>query len=146
MAKGSVGVFDMLVDISNKIRKNRKIQVFKADVKELTIGQGYVVQLLLDNGEMSMGELAAASGVKMPTMTENVKRLEKLGHVLRRHDITDRRKVYVGLSPRGKKTMGSHRKKHRLYFNMLWLAMTGEEKRVVKSILEKTLKIIKKFS
>jgi DNA-binding MarR family transcriptional regulator len=56
-----------------------------------------------DQDRLSMKELAANIGVKLPTMTMMVDSLAREGLIGREHDANDRRRVIVWLTPKGKK-------------------------------------------
>ena len=57
----------------------------------LTAPQLSAITRLMARGEMTLGELAAAEGVRPPTITRLVQRLEGLGLVVRRPDPRDAR-------------------------------------------------------
>ncbi|PKL91339.1 MAG: hypothetical protein CVV21_08995 [Candidatus Goldiibacteriota bacterium HGW-Goldbacteria-1] len=145
MNKDAQKAFDMLVDISDRIRKSRKIQIFKGKIKELNLGQTFVLQLLLDSGSKTMGELASAAGVKLPSMTESITRLEKLGYVEKNRDNKDKRKVFVGLSARGKKVMKHTRDVNLGYLGMFFSMISRQERKNAIGLLEKIQGLLKKL-
>jgi DNA-binding MarR family transcriptional regulator len=55
----------------------------------------------LSEGEMSAGELSAATGLSTAATTTLLDRLEEKGYVQRERDSTDRRKVIAKLTPDG---------------------------------------------
>ncbi|WP_026414017.1 MarR family winged helix-turn-helix transcriptional regulator [Actinomadura oligospora] len=55
----------------------------------------------LEGGPRRMTELAAEHGVKLPTMTALVNRLERDGLVVRGRDASDARVVTAGITPEG---------------------------------------------
>ena len=69
---------------------------------DISAVQSSVLTALLDKGPLRMGELAALEGVRMPTATSMVSRLEKLGLVRRMPDSEDRRAVLVDLTDDGR--------------------------------------------
>lgn len=62
---------------------------------DLTLAQGSVLNVLVDEGPQRMSSLAAREGVRLPSMTNVVSRLERSGHVRRVPDLDDRRAVIV---------------------------------------------------
>lgn len=68
----------------------------------LYAGQDGVILALADTGPMTPGSLAQSLGVKAPTMTRTLLRLEAQGFVTRSDDEGDGRAVRVALSEAGR--------------------------------------------
>ncbi|WLR91825.1 MarR family winged helix-turn-helix transcriptional regulator [Shinella zoogloeoides] len=68
----------------------------------LYAGQDGVILALSDEGGLTAGALAARLGVKAPTMTRTIGRLEAQGFVERRPDETDGRLTVVHLTEAGR--------------------------------------------
>jgi len=60
----------------------------------------------LDEGPLTQRRLAAASRVEEQTMSRVLDRLERTGHVERRRDTVDRRRLVVSLTPSGRDVLG----------------------------------------
>lgn len=71
-------------------------------IKGITQSQFFTLILLHTNSSMPMNALAERVGVKLPTMTGMVNRLVKSGYIKRVLHETDRRQVWVELTPKGK--------------------------------------------
>jgi DNA-binding MarR family transcriptional regulator len=56
----------------------------------------------LDAGPLTQRRVAAASRVEEQTMSRVLDRLQRTGHVERRRDTVDRRRLVVSLTPRGR--------------------------------------------
>lgn len=69
----------------------------------LTLSQGSALAHVVSNGPLRMGDLAEAEGVRLPTMTELVARLERDGLVARQPDPLDRRVVQVAVTDQGRR-------------------------------------------
>lgn len=69
----------------------------------LTLSQGAALSHIVTKGPLRMGDLAAAEGVRVPTMTELVARLEREGLAKRSSDSSDRRVVLVDATERGRR-------------------------------------------
>jgi DNA-binding MarR family transcriptional regulator len=63
----------------------RLAQAMRRDSQQLVVtpAQGAVLSLLRGNGPLGVGELARAEGVRPPTMTQIINRMEQLGWVAR---------------------------------------------------------------
>ena len=72
----------------------------------LYAGQDGVILALSDEGGLTAGALAARLGVKAPTMTRTIGRLEAQGFVERRPDETDGRLTVVHLTEAGRASVG----------------------------------------
>ena len=68
---------------------------------EVTVTQHRVLVLLAARGDLTIGELAAAMGVRASSATRYCDRLQRLGLVRRTPSVADRRVVCVGLTPEG---------------------------------------------
>ncbi|MCF3642263.1 MarR family transcriptional regulator [Rhizobium sp. TRM95111] len=71
----------------------------------LYAGQDGVLLALGENGGMTAGALAAHLGVKAPTMTRTIGRLEAQGFVEKRPDSDDGRLTVVHLTPAGRASL-----------------------------------------
>lgn len=72
----------------------------------LYAGQDGVILALSEEGGLTAGALAARLGVKAPTMTRTIGRLEAQGFVERRPDETDGRLTIVHLTEAGRASVG----------------------------------------
>ena len=72
-------------------------------VLSLSLAQSTVLGQLLDGRPRRMGELATMEGVRLPTMTEIVARMEAQGWVTREMAVDDRRCVDVRLTDAGRR-------------------------------------------
>ncbi|MBB2933163.1 DNA-binding MarR family transcriptional regulator [Amycolatopsis bartoniae] len=70
---------------------------------QLTLTQGSVLTELVTGGPRRMSVLAELEGVRQPSMTDLVRRLERLGLVTRTGDPEDRRAVLVEATDAGRR-------------------------------------------
>ncbi|RDI68855.1 DNA-binding MarR family transcriptional regulator [Nocardia pseudobrasiliensis] len=71
---------------------------------QLTNAQTRVVRILVTRGPLRVGELAVLEGVRLPTMTNTVSRLEREGLVERGFDPADARATLVSVTRRGRRS------------------------------------------
>ncbi|GAA4537870.1 MarR family transcriptional regulator [Amycolatopsis samaneae] len=69
----------------------------------LTLTQGSVLRELVEGGPRRMSALAEIEGVRMPSMTDVVRRVERMGLVSRAPDPADRRAVLVEVTEEGRR-------------------------------------------
>ncbi len=67
----------------------------------LSFPQFFLLGHLGSHGPIGMTSIAELMGHSTPAATGLVQRLEKLGYVKRTHEINDRRKVTVSITPKG---------------------------------------------
>lgn len=69
--------------------------------EELTGIQFFTLRLLSQQGQLKVTDIAACLGVTLSAITGLINRLYKLGLVTRDQDDTDRRVVWIKLTPKG---------------------------------------------
>jgi DNA-binding MarR family transcriptional regulator len=107
---------------------------------ELTTNQLSAMSVLLNNGDLLMGELAAIEKVQPPSMTRIVNGLEALGFLARRADPADKRQSVVALTDSGKQVLLANRRRRDQWLAMRIAELEPEEREVLRkavSILEK---------
>ena len=73
----------------------------------LYAGQDGVIQILADDEPLTAGVIAARLGVKPPTMTRTLARMEAQGFIERIADESDGRQVRAGLTELGRRQLGA---------------------------------------
>ncbi len=68
----------------------------------VSLGQWTFLRVLWENDGITQRELSEQVGVMEPTTFTALKTMEKLGYVIRRKKIDNRKMVYVFLTPRGR--------------------------------------------
>lgn len=126
-------------------RLNRGAERRRGDQPDLTLSQARTIWMLDHHDSHTMSELADRSAVSRPAATSNVDTLEKLGMVKRFADPSDRRVVKVRLSPKGKKWVTEHRKRHREDMTSLLSKLTDREREQLAESLEKTYSILSRI-
>jgi DNA-binding MarR family transcriptional regulator len=93
------------------MRLARSLRHVRDDSLELQTNQLSAMAVLLNDGDMLMGELAAAEKVQPPSMTRIVNGLEQRGYVARRPDPRDGRQCLVTLTPAGRELLLANRRR-----------------------------------
>lgn len=102
------------------------------------------LSVLVFAGPMTVGRLAAAEGVKSPTMTGIVNGLAAEGLVDRRAGATDNRSVEVLVTPKGRRLFSAARKRRVEAVAALLKSMSNEDRELLSgavAILAGTLKL-----
>ncbi|NVP55761.1 MarR family winged helix-turn-helix transcriptional regulator [Mycoplana rhizolycopersici] len=101
-----VGATDVSGAIIQAARSIRTVLSRNLLSSGLYAGQDGVMLALAEGEGMTAGALAARLGVKAPTMTRTIGRLEAQGFVERRPDNNDGRLTVVDLTKAGRETLG----------------------------------------
>jgi DNA-binding MarR family transcriptional regulator len=93
------------------MRLARRLRQMRDDSVGLNSNQLSAMAVLLNSGDLLMGELAAAEKMQPPSMTRIVNGLEARGYVARRPHPDDRRQCLVTLSDEGRKILLANRRR-----------------------------------
>ncbi|MFZ5814776.1 MAG: MarR family winged helix-turn-helix transcriptional regulator [Bacillota bacterium] len=96
-----------------------------------------LLRMLEERGESTVSEVAAHLGMSVAGATGLIDRLVRAGLVERRRDESDRRLVFVTLSPAGREGLAEARRLRRSIIAELMSALTREEVEQYMRIYEK---------
>jgi DNA-binding MarR family transcriptional regulator len=122
------------------LRLARRLRQMRDDSLELNSNQLSAMSVLLNNGELSMGELAAQELVQPPSMTRIVNGLEERGLVVRTARTSDRRQSVVALTESGRQVLLANRRRRNEWLAKRISELEPEEREVLRKcvgILEK---------
>ena len=122
------------------MRLARRLRQMRDDDLELNANQLSAMAVLLNTGDLPMGELAAAEKVRPPSMTRIVNGLEARGLVSRQVDEHDRRSSRVGLTESGRQILLANRRRRDQWLATRIAELGPEEHEVLRrcvGILEK---------
>lgn len=122
------------------MRLARRLRQMRDDSLELNSNQLSAMAVLLNSGDLPMGELAAAERVQPPSMTRIVNGLEQRGLVIRRADEHDRRSSRVSLTESGCQILLANRRRRDQWLARRIAELEPEEREVLRQcvrILEK---------
>lgn len=122
------------------MRLARRLRQMRDDSLELNSNQLSAMAVLLNSGDLPMGELAAAEKVQPPSMTRIVNGLEQRGLVTRRADEHDRRSTRVSLTEDGRQILLANRSRRDQWLARRIAELDPEEREVLRQcvrILEK---------
>lgn len=122
------------------LRLARRLRQLRDDSLELNSNQLSAMSVLLNEGALVMGELAARELVQPPSMTRIVNGLEERGLVARRVHPTDRRQCVVVLTEPGRQVLLDNRRRRDQWLATRIAELEPEEREVLRQcvgILEK---------
>jgi DNA-binding MarR family transcriptional regulator len=106
----------------------------KAASNEFSVTQSAVLGRLSERS-YRMTELAAAEGVRVPTMTQIVSRLEEQGWVRRADTAEDRRGVVVSLTGKGGQAVSDAIERRRGFLSGRLISMSPEDRSLLSDAL-----------
>jgi DNA-binding MarR family transcriptional regulator len=111
------------------MRLERKLR--QSSAGGVTASQYAALVTISKNGELTLGELAAAEGVAPPSMTRIAAHLEQAGLLERRPDPLDRRVARVAVSEKGAVLLAEARTLRALYLTERLTELGAEEVEVL---------------
>lgn len=140
-------VYDNVAAIEKALRKIDYIirREGREIINELniTIPQFTALQILINNGSMTIGELSQKMALACSTITDLVDRMEKTELVIRKKDHKDKRIVIVEVLPKGFDILEKVLNKRRKYLQSKLKDFTLEEMGTLKDGLEALLQGMK---
>jgi len=125
---------------SSVMRLARRLRQMRDDTWDLNSNQLSAMSVLLNHGDLPMGELAALEKVQPPSMTRIVNGLEERGLVARQADPQDRRSSRVSLTEGGRQILLANRRRRDQWLARRIAELDPEEVEVLRQcvhILEK---------
>ncbi len=122
------------------LRLARRLRQLRDDSLDLNSNQLSAMSVLLNQGDLGMGELAALELVQPPSMTRIVNGLEERALVARRAHPTDRRQSVVVLTESGRQVLLANRRRRDQWLAKRISELEPEEREVLRkcvSIMEK---------
>lgn len=111
---------------------------------ELKLSQMRALSAFKDKHPLLMKELANNSGVKISNMTTMIDDLIKEGFAKRERDESDRRKVLVYLTPKGKKIRAQYLASRRKTARSIFSKLSEKDKKELLTSFDKVCKILEK--
>ena len=139
---------DVVIGVISNIRE-RSAQLINEELRNRGIeglinSHGTVLSAMYDNdGKMTMNGIARFVGKRKSTITDMVKKLEKLGYVKREKSREDARVIEVSLTEQGWKFKEVFREISEKLLEKTYAGFTQEEKEVLMGLLIKVRKNLK---
>ena len=122
-------------------RLARHLRQARADAEELTPSQLSAMGVLLREGDLPIGELAAYEQVRAPSMTRLVDHLESRGLLRRTQSPTDKRASIVGLTEQGSELLEANRRRRNEWLAVRLEKLTEAERQTLDAAIPILLKI-----
>lgn len=122
------------------MRLARRLRQMRDDSLDLNSNQLSAMGVLLNHGDLPMGELAAQEKMQPPSMTRIVNGLEERGLVTRQPDPHDRRSARVSLTDDGRQILLADRRRRDEWLALRIAELDPDERDVLRQcvrILEK---------
>lgn len=122
------------------MRLARRLRQMQDERDELNANQLSALSVLVNRGDLPIGELAALERMQPPSMTRIVNGLEERGLVTRRPDAVDRRSSRVSLTAAGRQLVLANRRRRDQWLAVRIAQLDENEREVLRAcvpILEK---------
>jgi len=119
------GLAELLTRASWRLRKNERKALAPYG---LTFAQARALRMLVDDGPMRIGDLAARLEIVPRSATTRVDGLEEAGLVIRSTDSGDRRSIIVAATPDGRELVDRLAAERRASAGALFAALSIEER------------------
>jgi DNA-binding MarR family transcriptional regulator len=122
------------------MRLARRLRQMQDESLDLTPSQLSAMAVLINSGDLLMGELAAQEKVQPPSMTRIVNSLEARGYVARRPDPRDHRQCLVALTDSGREVLLANRRRRDHWLAVQLAELDPDEREVLRHavrVLEK---------
>ncbi|RKX45078.1 MAG: hypothetical protein DRP64_05295 [Verrucomicrobia bacterium] len=107
---------------------------------QVSIPQFWALHYINISGQLTVNELASALSRSKSTTSALLSRLSNAGLTRRRHSTTDRRVVYISLTPKGSSLIGKLVENRKDGIRKTYGSLTGTERASHKEMLEKIIK------
>jgi DNA-binding MarR family transcriptional regulator len=121
---------------SSVLRLARRLRQMRDDSQDLNGNQLSAMAVLLNTGDLLMGELAAAEKVQPPSMTRIVNGLELRGLVARRPDPRDGRQCLVTLTDPGRTILLDNRRRRNEWLAQQLSELSPAERDILRQAAE----------
>jgi DNA-binding MarR family transcriptional regulator len=105
--------------------------------KQWFTGQGKILAILLENKDMSQNKLLEIVGIKAPSLSEALNKMEKQKLIKRKNNPKDGRANIISLTLRGKQYAERSKKMSEHHSDKMFESLTEDEKEQLMTILEK---------
>ena len=124
------------------LRLARRLRQMRDESIDLNSNQLSAMSVLLNHGDLAMGELATRELVQPPSMTRIVNGLEERGLVARKAHPADRRQCVVTLTDAGRQVLLANRRRRDQWLATRIALLEPEEREV----LRKSVRILEKVN
>jgi len=124
------------------VRLARRLRSEREPSNELSVGAISVLGVLIREGDLSIGQLAAHERVQPPSMTRTVNGLAEDGYVERRPSAEDGRSVIVALSAKGRETLLADRRRREAWLAQQLRTLSADER----DLLRKAVPILERLA
>ena len=109
---------------------------------QITIPQYLTLDLVERSGSLSLKEIARELNISLPAASTMIERLYKMKLVKRSHSYSDRRKIEISLSNKGRGLLAKIKSRRRKAIEEVFSGLSEAERKNYLNILRKVRKII----
>ncbi|MBN1118492.1 MAG: MarR family transcriptional regulator [Bacteroidales bacterium] len=114
----------------------------ESDLKNLTLKQLFCIEIIRENENPTISELAEKLQITKPSISVMLERLEENGYVRRVKSDSDKRTAHVHLTEKGDRASHLHNNLHKRFAQILTKDLTESERDILIVLLNKAVKSI----
>lgn len=122
---------ELLVSLFNHVMDLEAKAVITEEYSDITNNDMHIIEAVGVEEPRNMSVIAHRLSVTVSTLTINMNGLEKKGYIKRQRSETDKRVVYVLLTPKGQKAFYHHRDFHRKMIRAIIKDLNEEEMEIL---------------
>jgi DNA-binding MarR family transcriptional regulator len=130
------------VQITRRLAKQLGLRLIRAyrflrqrEQDSLTLSQAVVLDLLGDERQWRVSELAEFAGIRQPSMTDLIHRMERQGLLCKVQSLHDKRSVEVTITDEGRSVLRATNRRHVDNMSQRLALLSDEEKEVLERAL-----------
>ena len=133
-------VSDLRTVVTRLIKKLRRES---ATAQQLSLTERSTLGLLLQNGGLLPSELAAMEKITNQSMSQILNHLLEMGLIIRTNSETDKRKVIITLTDKGKQLiLQIHKERDEWLAKAITGTCTAEEQEIIKKVISLLTKVV----
>jgi DNA-binding MarR family transcriptional regulator len=116
------------------VRFARRLRSEREPSNELSVGAISVLGVLIREGELTIGQLAAHERVQPPSMTRTLNALAEDGYVVRRTSEADGQVTLIDLAAKGRETLLADRRRRDAWLAQQLRTLTADERDLLRRV------------
>lgn len=126
---------EMLIRLFNNVMDTEEKAIITEEFSDITNNDMHIIEAVGVEEPRRMSDIAKRLNVTMGTLTTNMNNLEEKEYIIRERSATDKRVVFVVLTPKGKKAFYHHRDFHKNMIKSVVNGLDEEEMKVMTKCL-----------
>lgn len=137
---------NLMVHLFNDIWKLEENAVITEEFKDLTTNDMHIIEAVGLGEGNNMSTIARKLGITVGSLTTSMNSLVNKKYVVRERSVTDRRIVYIRLTPKGEKAYRHHEAFHKKMVESAMEKLSEEEVKALSKALDALFEFFQEYS